>query len=386
MANEQALGPVTKVAGILLEIDALRSAELRLRETEDKFATALWAAQVGYWTVDLAQDRAEMSPEYFELTGIDPAHWHADKNPWTSRIHPDDWPRFVSWHRKCMQGRTLHYESEYRLRTPAGWIWVSDRGRVVARDAEGRPTVLAGTTVNISPRKELEEQLLSAATLEQRRLSQDLHDGLGQELAGIAYLLSSLSTRIRREYRAVASDVEHLNVLMRQAIASARSIAHGLLPASLVSHGLRQAVRELCAGTAATYGVQIDCAAGEWDPGSVPDDAAQHIYRIVQEALNNARRHGRASIIGVTMGLEQEHLCVSVVDNGQGLPREPPPDAGFGLRIMATRAQSMGADLDVGDAPGGGTRVWLRCPTLVRGGDYPAYQSQGAQLGIFDGA
>ena len=287
-------GAPRRVVGVSVDIDALKRLEQTLRDSEHRMETTLWSSKAAFWTINVQSDRAQMSPQFFELTGIDREAWNRDQHPWNSRMHPDDRPAARRAYEDYNSGKLDFYESEYRLNTPAGWRWMHDRGRIVEREPDGAPRLLAGTTQDATARKSLERALTEATQAEQRRLSYELHDGLGQELSGIQFMLSSLVTRLRREDPLEADRLDEVVGLVRQSIATTRSIAHGLAPASLGRGGLRVALHELARDVSKAYRIRVACVGAEWDTGAISDTAALNLFRMSQEALTNARRHGAA--------------------------------------------------------------------------------------------
>ena len=143
------------------------------------------------------------------------------------------------------------------MRTPAGWVWLHDRGCVAERDAEGRPTVVAGTSQDAGWRKRMEEALRESALGERRRLIDELHDGLGQELSGIQFMLAGVATRLRRDGSSQAEDVELTLALVRQALASTRALSRGIEPANPRSGGLRAALQQLAADQGLEHGLEV---------------------------------------------------------------------------------------------------------------------------------
>lgn len=364
VVERNADGTPRRVVGVSVDIDAQKQMEHTLRQSELRLETALWSSKAAYWTIDVGADRAEMSSQFFELTGIDRRAWESERHAWNSRMHPDDRVTARRVYEDYVSGRIDFYECEYRLRTPRGWVWMHDRGHVIERDTAGRPRVIAGTTQDAGARKSLERAIVEATRTEQRRLSHELHDGLGQELSGIHFMLSSLVKRLHSEGSAVADELEQAAALVRQSVATTRSIAHGLAPASLTRGGLRVALQELAQNVSKTYGISIECVSNEWNAMAISETAAQNLYRMSQEALTNARRHGAATAITIATHLVGGVLEVSITDNGSGMPPSPPQATGMGLRIMAHRAQTIGAVLSIDGGPGGGTRVVVRYPLV----------------------
>ncbi|MBS0396652.1 MAG: PAS domain S-box protein, partial [Proteobacteria bacterium] len=286
------------------DITESKQAELALAGARARLDAALWGAHVGLYSIDLDHDRAEMSPQFFEITGIPESEWRADAHPWNSRIHPRDRRHVQDRYQAHFDGHVPVYEAEYRLRTPRGWIWILDRARVMERDATGRPRALYGTVMDVTARKELERELVETTSREQQRLSQDLHDGLGQELTGIALLMRSAAKRLGPgrddPAGAAAADVESAIEHLNRAIKNARALAHGLHPVRAEEGGLAGALTALAANTRlGAIDVAIDL--GDWSEHSLPTDVADHVYRIAQEALGNALRHAQATRITIRL-------------------------------------------------------------------------------------
>jgi PAS domain S-box-containing protein len=291
-----------------------------LRDSERRLEVALWSSKAAYWTISVAEDRAEMSPQFFELTGIAESEWRLDRHPWNDRMHWDDRPRARRIYEDFITGRTDLYECEYRLRYPGGWLWLHDRGRVVERDVAGRALVMAGTSQDASARKSLEIALTGAAEREQLRLSLDLHDGLGQELAGIHYLLSAVAHRLRHADHSEAADIEQVLALTRGAMDSTRSMAHGLAAATLRPGGLKFALNALAIEVSKRYGIHVSCVGDDSSPSAMSDETAQNLFRISQEALTNARRHGGGTEVSITMHRLGPFFELTIADNGRGMP------------------------------------------------------------------
>jgi PAS domain S-box-containing protein len=355
------------VGGLVLscrDVTARREAEAALARVQARLDAALWGARVGFYTLDLVRDRAEMSPQFFEVTGIDRALWDAGPHPWESHVHQRDRRLAMQRMARHLAGETDSFDAEYRLRTPGGWVWILDRGRIMERDADGVPLTLAGTVIDISARKRLEREIVEIASGERQRLSQDLHDGLGQELTGIALLLRSASNAVKREQPggAAAADLEQVIRHMNGAIRNARALAHGLHPVRADDGGLAGALERLAANASLAHGLAVSFDAGTWPALSLPTDLADHVYRIAQEALGNAMRHSGASRIAIRLAARGELLELAVCDDGRGLGERAVQSAGLGRRIMNYRAQAIGGGVEWREAAGGGTEVLLQVP------------------------
>ena len=355
------------VQGIVLssrDVTPRREAELALGRVQARLDAALWGARVGFYGFDLVRDSLEMSPQFFEVTGIDRTQWDATPHPWDAHVHPRDRRQVTQRMDAHRAGETDAFEAEYRLRTPGGWMWILDRGRIMERDADGKPLTIAGTVIDISARKQLEREIVEIAGAERQRLSQDLHDGLGQELTGIALLLRSVVTRAKRESAAegAAADLELAINHMNAAIRNARALAHGLHPVRADDGGLPGALAALAANASLGDGLRVTFDGTAWRGAQLPTDVADHAYRIAQEALGNAMRHANATQVTIRLAGSDAALEVAVTDDGHGIGGAPMRSAGLGRRVMNYRAQAMGGSVEWRNAAGGGTEVLLQVP------------------------
>lgn len=218
------------------------------------------------------------------------------------------------------------------------------------------------TAQDISLQRQLERALLESASLEQEKLGRDLHDGLGQELTGISLLAAALASAERTAGRPAAEQLDILVQLARSAIGSCRTLAHGLVPLDFTDGGLIVMLQELVDLQHDLYGTDIRFNATGSAPIRLRPESLETLYRIAQEALANARRHGKAKSIGVTLDIQPVSVRLEVCDDGVGVSGSAPDNTGMGLRIMRTRADLAGARLSIGPGPNGGTLVSLECP------------------------
>lgn len=190
---------------------------------------------------------------------------------------------------------------------------------------------------------------------ERRRIGQDLHDSVGQLMTGMSLLSRSLANRLMNEGNPATSDADQISSLADEASDQIRSISRGLMPSEIVQCGLFDSLHELARTTTESCG--IACAA-QIDESVVFGDGAveTHLYRIAQEAVNNAVRHANARAIQIIVSREEEVPNLTVLDNGTW--KIPSDDLnGIGLKSMAYRAGAIGARLTVGASDTGGTQM-----------------------------
>lgn len=231
-------------------------------------------------------------------------------------------------------------------------------------EANGQPAEVEGIARDITERRRLERELLEISNREQRRIGHDLHDGVCQQLASIAYRLDILGDELQARGAPQAVEAEKIGALINEATAQARSVARGLFPVRLEENGLVSALEELAEGASQRFRIAcvFECPA---PPAAVDNEVALHLYYIAQEALLNAVKHGKAARIVVTLQPEGGRFRLTVHDDGSGFDLANAGRAGMGLRIMNYRARVIGATLELRSQPGRGTEV--NCVFLPEG-------------------
>ncbi len=224
------------------------------------------------------------------------------------------------------------------------------------RDSDGKVVSASVTGRDISRRKELEREVVDIASLEQRRIGQDLHDSVSQEMTALNLLVGDLTETLRSDPSNASQLVERLALGLQRSQQELRAVMRGLCPVSVDAEGLMAALSDL-----ASHAQQEGKATCVFDcrkPVFVEDNGiATNLYLIAQEAVHNAVKHARCQKIRISM--ESNHLLVlRVQDDGSGIPDQPTEKHnGLGLRIMRNRAAIIGATLTIQPAEPTGTLV-----------------------------
>jgi PAS domain S-box-containing protein len=211
-------------------------------------------------------------------------------------------------------------------------------------------------------RRRAERQLLEVSEREQQRIGQDLHDGLCQQLVGMAYIADNVRHKLANKSRPEAVTVARIAKLARTVAIQARQIARGLNPVSLGKTGLMTALDDLVSSTQAMFSIRcrFDC----YQRVLVPDhETAVHLYRIAQEAIQNSITHGKATEIVVSLRRQDGAIIVGVTDNGCGLAKVSTSGSGMGFENMNYRARTIGARLEFAPRNKGGTVVNCTLPS-----------------------
>jgi signal transduction histidine kinase len=211
-------------------------------------------------------------------------------------------------------------------------------------------------TQEMNQRSRLEKEILEISEREQRRIGHDLHDSLCQHLTATALAGQVLGERLQAKALPEAEGANKIVELVENGIALARTLARGLYPVEMEADGLMLAFEELARNVSAVS--RVTCVF-ECEPPVLIRDAAvaTHLYRITQEAISNALRHGKAKRIGINLSERNEKITLSIEDDGAGLAENWREGNGLGTRIMEHRAAMIAGIVSIEPNPTGGTLV-----------------------------
>lgn len=228
---------------------------------------------------------------------------------------------------------------------------------IVGRSVKKRG-VAANTRISLLEHAQrLEHQIVEVSEYEQQRIGQDLHDGLCQYLAALGCSAESLKSDLEKsgllKFAAVAGDLAQL---LRAGVSQTRNLAHGLMPLHMDECGLASALDELTSSSSRLLG--IECVLSRTGDTPAGDKTkARHLYRIAQEAINNATKHGNAQRIDISLSSNPTATVLSIADDGVGISKTTKNLHGMGLSIMRYRSNSMGGELLIEERPTGGTVI-----------------------------
>jgi PAS domain S-box-containing protein len=277
--------------------------------------------------------------------------------PFIEYVHPDDRASTLAEINTLSAGiETVMFENRYRHKD-GRYRWL----RWNARPDPERQLIYA-TARDVTGQKRLEKEILEIADREKERLGRELHDGLCQTLAGVSALSSTLANSLMANSQPGESSIAiEIVKLLNEAIGDARGLARGLHPVGLNERGLDAALEALAENVRHKFRVSCIFERGGSSARLCPDTEV-HLYRIAQEAVNNAVSHGRGDRIEIGLSLEGRQCILSVNDNGVGLSGDTSNADGMGLHTTAYRARLIGGLLEVRPRTPRGTAVVCSFP------------------------
>lgn len=375
---------IVAALGYELSHDMIRAVRLahELELTEKRLTlTADWAG-VGLWEWDLNKNEIWVTPNRRAQLGL-PASGKITFEHLISRWHPDDREQVRLALKEAVEKRR-DYDVEFRIVLADGSVrWIESRGYVQV-NKDGKPRRLLGISMDVTARREarleaqrlrqqrtvllerevaerarLEREVIESCAREQRRIAYDLHDGVGQQLVGIALSAKLLEEQLRAERSAEADRASLIAKLANGAARQVRLTARTLEGADGLGD-LKTALRSLAVNMSENCGVKVTVKADSSSLPISPPVAAQ-LYRVAQEAVRNAIEHGAAREVLIQLTFGDQDLMLTVQDDGKGFDASV-NGQGMGLRIMRYRAQCIGGSCEVHAGPSQGTIVHCRVP------------------------
>ena len=229
------------------------------------------------------------------------------------------------------------------------------------KDEKGKPFAITTTERDITERRHLEKEVLDITEREREQIGQEMHDGMGQVLTGIAVKCKGLALKLKGKSSEEMRHALEISILANKAIVQTRDLARMLYPVDIETGGLVSALKMLASNTEKIMGVtcQFQCEKFVSVENLIE---AKQIYRIVQEAITNAIKHGKAKNISIKLHLAKSKTVLSVKNNGRAFREVRPKSKGLGLKIMKYRTDLIGGSLDIRKGKKGGTVVTCAFP------------------------
>jgi PAS domain S-box-containing protein len=277
-----------------------------------------------------------------------------------SRIIPDHkQDEMMSLTQRVLKGENIELYETQRLAKDNRLLDISLTATLL-KDEKGKPFAITTTERDITERRRLEKEVLDITERERELIGQEMHDGMGQALTGIAVMSKGLALKLKSKSKGKSSekikDALTISKLASKAIAQTQDLAKMLYPIDIETGGLVSALTTLAYNAEKT--MQVTCRFRCGKSVSIKNLVeAKQIYRIVQEAITNAIKHGKAKKIDINLRLTKKGIVLSVKNDGLDFPKLSPRRKGLGLRIMKYRTGLIGGSLDIRKGDKGGTVV-----------------------------
>ncbi len=317
-------------------------------------------AGLGSFHWNPANDRVFWSEGAYRIFGFCPRRFHPTLADFYDIIPEAEHARLSEVIHRLHEGRDVEPWEMTVVRPDGETRKVLARSRVVREDG---PHWIIGTLQDVTEQRRLERQLIEAEETERQRLGSELHDGLAQVLAATDYLCQAFMTRHAPEDSPLRTDALEIRELIHAALDTAKGLSRRLLPVDLERFGFIEGLRGLAHHFSKVY--TVHCRLTVLSPQiDLESTVALHMYRIAQEAVQNAIRHGKARHIELVLGLESSSVSLAVLDDGTGIGEiaEARIRGGLGLSTMMLRARLIGATLHIANRPEGGVSVHCRLP------------------------
>ncbi len=348
-----------------------KNAQDALSESESRWRFAIEGTGDSLWDRDFATNKVFYSERWKQMLGFTVDEIGNDPQELDRYIHPDDRTRVLADMQAHMNGETSQFNCEYRLRRKDGGVaWISGRGLVVRRDANGAPLRMIGTNTDITERRNaaaklqvLSRRILEVQEGERRRIAHELHDELGQTLTAVKINLQSTKPHDRRSPQ--ESALENIR-MVDSALQQMRQMALTLRPSVLDDLGLASALDWLGEQVATRSDLQVNVRS-VMQRERISGEIETACFRIVQEALTNIQRHAFAKHVEIDLTCDDKALSLTVSDDGCGFAPDVSSagERSMGLLGMQERASLIGGRISISSSPGNGCSIRFECSTPI---------------------
>jgi PAS domain S-box-containing protein len=354
--------------GTLIDLTDAKATEHELHINKQKLelekrrlSNIIEGTNIGTWEYNMVSDKVHYNSRWAEIIGYHPEELATIRmSHFKNYIHPNDLRIVSDLLQRHIDGKEPFFHCELRLRHKKGhYVWVLNRGKIVAWNDAGQPTLISGSYQDITDAKNTENLILRSAVAaeekERERLSKELHDGIAQNMVAMSLYLSNLKREAGNLSPRTLEIIEQINELIGDTIDETRQVSHDLMPRVLNEHGLIGAIETLFDRIGKMdqikYHLNIIGAQEIKDPL-----VSINLYRVVQEFIKNTQKYADASKITCHIEFKDNKLHLYIADDGKGFDRSL-PNRGVGLQNMFSRINAIGGNYSLNTAPGQGVRL-----------------------------
>jgi PAS domain S-box-containing protein len=358
------------VGGQSIEITAELQAQLALEKSNELFEYAGKATKDVIWDWDLETNKIRRTGGYQNLFGYEMTDLYADHN--FEKIHKNDTAYVRQTIKTALKNGDSRWQLEYKYLCEDGSYKIVIDQAYIIKDKNGNPVRVIGSIQDVTEERELQKQVLiteiqkkkdvvnaviDAQEKERNELAAELHDNVNQLLAAsILYLKTAKKQKVIEE-SLVSQSLDHVE----KAISELRNISHNLTPADLKMNGLAAALRALSEKLHIPASFEVTFSTGTLNEQRLDKTLQLTVYRMVQEIINNILKHANASKVTIHLGEADNHLLLTVTDNGKGLDLLT-IKKGLGITNIFNRAENFGGSAEIISSPGNGCTWHVKIP------------------------
>jgi signal transduction histidine kinase len=350
------------------QLEETKQAQETLRKTQEMLSEGQSLAKFGTVQRNLQTGAGWWSDEVYNILGIPPQKDPPTIEAFLERVHPDD----VAWMNEMMAStrKTGHGDGEYRIiRSSGEELTIYGRARMHHGETRDSPVWVISTLMDITERKQAEmklqalsRHLIQTQELERRRISLELHDQLGQDLALLSIGIEQLMQKAPESQAQLKEQLQELGMKTKELASKVQTLSHRLHPSKLVHLGLVAASRSLCNEVSESADIQIDFS--HLDVArSIPQEVSTCLFRVLQESLTNVVKHSGAKTAQVELAGSPSEIQLEILDSGVGFdPESTGSRGGLGLISMRERLSLLGGELLIESRTSGNTWIKARLP------------------------
>jgi signal transduction histidine kinase len=364
-------GEAMRMLGMAFDVTELKRTQEALRESEERLSLAVQAGRMYAFEWDAATDVIVRSGQCVDILNWMDDPTHDTGGQFLARVHPDDREAYAA-PENGPSPENPTYQTSYRLLRPDGSaIWLEANGRVLFDD-QGRILRIIGLVADVTNRKVAEDalssvsrRLIEAHEEERTWIARELHDDINQRVALLAVELAQCDQHLPKSEAAAHGQIRHLGESLSDLGSDIHALSHRLHSSKLEHLGLVSAAGGFCKELSEQQNVEISFR-HDGIPCSVPKEISLCLFRVLQEALQNAVKHSGMRNFNVELQGTSEEIQLTVSDQGVGFDPQGAIDCrGLGLISMRERLQLVGGEFSIGSKHGGGTTIRARVPHVV---------------------
>ncbi len=355
--------------------DTIKKREEDLEEVSNRLFMAFEAANEGLWDFNVKTSKSYFIPRWYTMLGYEPYEMPVTLEIFLGLIHPDDRAMMIKAGQDFMADNKQFFNYEFRLKSKnSGYKWIMARGKSVETDSSGKPIRVVGTHVDITDLKEAEKQIqalsleiLTAQECERQKIARELHDNIAQNLSSLKIATQTLfdgETVVPLEVKGKISDI---TMLLHECIKEVRTMSYDLRPPELDQLSMVKTVLKFCDDFSKREAIKIDVKAAGIDENLMDAEMEINIYRIIQEALNNIKRHAEATRVIIRLISSFPDIVIRIEDNGKGFDvkvrkASAIEEKRMGLVNLNERVRLLNGEISLQSQKNKGTKIYITIP------------------------